>query len=205
MVIHSYSSVYLPFLSENIGLMVEYVDRIGINVNIFWSTFVNSNASRQIEKGNPKYLNMSFCDLLLDIYDGKVEGRDFVANSNCYYWAGWVLTQLQYYTGYSFNKINKYLSLDTVINLYSKFHEADINKFIDTAMEYFKKEDESNLKKIRKARGLSQRKLSELSMVHIRSIQMYEQRNNDINKAQGETLYRLARVLGCNIEDLLEL
>lgn len=40
--------------------------------------------------------------------------------------------------------------------------------------------------------------------MELRSIQMYEQRRNDINKAQVETLYKLARVLGCNIEDLLE-
>lgn len=37
-----------------------------------------------------------------------------------------------------------------------------------------------------------------------RSIQMYEQRRNDINKAQAETLYKLSRILGCNIEDSLE-
>lgn len=38
----------------------------------------------------------------------------------------------------------------------------------------------------------------------IRSIQMYEQRNNDINKAQVDILFRLSKTLGCKIEDLLE-
>ena len=38
----------------------------------------------------------------------------------------------------------------------------------------------------------------------LRSIQMYEQRNNDIDKAQGHTLYKLSLALGCEIEDLLE-
>jgi DNA-binding Xre family transcriptional regulator len=33
---------------------------------------------------------------------------------------------------------------------------------------------------------------------------MYEQRNKDINKASAETLYRISKVLGCTIEDLLE-
>ena len=33
---------------------------------------------------------------------------------------------------------------------------------------------------------------------------MYEQKVNDIDKAQGHTLYKISRVLGCNIEDLLE-
>ena len=40
--------------------------------------------------------------------------------------------------------------------------------------------------------------------VSLRSIQMYEQRNKDINKASVETLYRLSKVFGCSIEDLME-
>ena len=40
--------------------------------------------------------------------------------------------------------------------------------------------------------------------VSLRSIQMYEQKVNDIDKAQARTLYKLSRVLGCSIEDLLE-
>ena len=42
------------------------------------------------------------------------------------------------------------------------------------------------------------------SGVSLRSIQMYEQRNKDINKASAETLYRLSKVFGCSMEDLLE-
>ena len=33
---------------------------------------------------------------------------------------------------------------------------------------------------------------------------MNEPRNKDINKASAETLYRIAKVLGCSIENLLE-
>jgi DNA-binding Xre family transcriptional regulator len=33
---------------------------------------------------------------------------------------------------------------------------------------------------------------------------MYEQKNKDINKAQAMTLAKIARVLGCDVEDLLE-
>ena len=36
------------------------------------------------------------------------------------------------------------------------------------------------------------------------SIQMYEQRNKNINKANADTLYRLALALGCSMEDLIE-
>lgn len=33
---------------------------------------------------------------------------------------------------------------------------------------------------------------------------MYEQRNKDINKASAETLYKISKVLGCTMEDLIE-
>lgn len=63
---------------------------------------------------------------------------------------------------------------------------------------------ETNLKRIRTAKGYSQKQLAELSGVSLRSIQMYEQRQKDINKAQSDSLFRLAKALGCTMEDLLE-
>ena len=65
-------------------------------------------------------------------------------------------------------------------------------------------EGDSNLKRIRENRGLSQAELAEQSGVNLRNIQMYEQRVNSIDKAQANILYKLSRVLGCNVEDLLE-
>lgn len=62
----------------------------------------------------------------------------------------------------------------------------------------------SNLKKIREAVGLSQSKLSDKSGVNVRMIQYYEQGAKDINKAQVETVNKLAKTLGVNIEDLIE-
>ena len=89
--------------------------------------------------------------------------------------------------------------------MYYTLHEADITKFVDIAdgkmREHFK---ETNLKRIRSAYGCSQSELSRRSGVNLRSIQMYEQRNKDINKASAEALYRISRVLGCTIENLLE-
>lgn len=62
----------------------------------------------------------------------------------------------------------------------------------------------SNLKQIRFKRGLIQTELAELSGVNLRVIQYYEQGYKDINKAQAITLYKIAQVLQCSIEDLLE-
>ena len=62
----------------------------------------------------------------------------------------------------------------------------------------------SNLKRIREDKNVTQAKLAEESGVSLRMIQYYEQGVKDINKAQGLTLYDIAKALGCSIEDLLE-
>ena len=89
--------------------------------------------------------------------------------------------------------------------MYYTLHEADITKFADIVdariKEFF---PDTNLKRIRTAYGCTQAELARRSGVSLRSIQMYEQRNKDINKANAETLYRIAKVLGCTIEDLIE-
>ena len=63
---------------------------------------------------------------------------------------------------------------------------------------------ETNLKRIRVVYGCTQSELAEKADVSLRSIQMYEQRNKDINKASVDTVYRLAKALGCTTEDLME-
>ena len=63
---------------------------------------------------------------------------------------------------------------------------------------------QTNLARIRNISGLTQIRLSKLSDVPLRTIQMYEQRNKDINKAQSITLLKLSRALGCEVENLME-
>ena len=97
------------------------------------------------------------------------------------------------------------MPIQEVLDMYGIMHEADIRKFIDLATSIIKKrKTQINLKTLRLASGLTQRELSLRANVDLRSIQMYEQGRNDINKAQGETLHNLAKALGCRIEDLLE-
>lgn len=62
----------------------------------------------------------------------------------------------------------------------------------------------SNLKETRLAKNLTREKLGELSGVSYRMIEKYEQGIRDINKAQAETLYKIAQALECTVEDLLE-
>ena len=62
----------------------------------------------------------------------------------------------------------------------------------------------TRLKRRRELCGLTQEELAGRSGVSLCPIQMYEQRVNDIDKAQAQTIYKLSRVIGCSMEDLLE-
>ena len=89
--------------------------------------------------------------------------------------------------------------------MYETMHEADIMKFVAVMDEKLKAfYQDTNLKRMRKNAGYSQRQLAEETGVPIRQIQLFEQRRRDINKTQLETVFKLSRALGCRMEDLVE-
>ena len=63
----------------------------------------------------------------------------------------------------------------------------------------------NNLKMIRESRGLTQKALAERAGVNVRMVQHYEQGFHDINRAEGMTLYKLAKALDCQMEELLQI
>ena len=67
-----------------------------------------------------------------------------------------------------------------------------------------RKATSTKLQTVRKASGMSQRELSEKSGISLRSIQQYEQKAKDINKAAVDSILALANALGCKVEDLIE-
>lgn len=217
MAIQSYNKMYVDDVASNVGTMFEYAIACGFDAYVFWSRFVSSIVAEQIEKGNPKYLTgysgRDYVDIVINTASvkknkktiGKLYTGNILINKDEFYWAGWALAQYQHKKGLSFYNINKHFNIKVVLGLYHTLHEADITKFYDVADTYVKQtKQETNLKTIRTASGLSQSELSKESGVELRSIQMYEQRRNDINKAQVETLLKLSKVLGCEIKDLLE-
>ena len=120
----------------------------------------------------------------------------------------WVVGTVAYYQWYSDRKFSdafKVLSFNDLQQMYYTLHEADISKFVDIVDVCMKERfPETNLKRIRSRYGYTRTELVQQSGVSLRSIQMYEQRNKNINKASADTLYCIAKVLGCKIEDLIE-
>lgn len=61
----------------------------------------------------------------------------------------------------------------------------------------------SRLKYMRENKGLTQQELADNSGVSLRSIQMFEQGNRDINKAQVVTVLQLAEALECDVYEII--
>lgn len=210
--IHAYSELYLNDAQKTLGTMFDYaVYDCEYNIDWFADLFVKSGYAIQFGRGNPAIISgMSGVELANRVIEYAYNNPIYIPATQPIdrtpeYWAGWALADYQWYSCYSFYHIFNRIKMSEITDMYGIYHEMDIFQFretMDSLMDiHFK---ETNLKKIRTANGLSQRELSELSGVSLRSIQMYEQRKNNIDKAEGQTLYKLSIALGCQIEDLLE-
>lgn len=212
MMIRAYSEFYLDDAKQNLAEFFDYaINTCRVDANLFSRLFVQSGYSDKFERGNPAIVaGMSGIELAKKVItyaypNWQYPERTFSEDRSNVYWAGWALAEYQWVTCKRFKDIFSRVSLNEIISMYSVYHEMDIEHFIeDMDKKYNSIEQETHLKTIRENRGISQMELAKLSGVKLRSIQMYEQKVNDIDRAQVGTVYKLSRVLGCTIEDLLE-
>lgn len=210
--IHAYQEIYLSKSQQVLGDAFDYaINFCHIPSDDFIKLFLVSSISKKIEEGDVNYiLGKSGIDIVLEIVKettGKViEAKSIESiNRSKEYWIGWAIGYYQWYSDRKFFEIFQAVSFNDLENMYYTLHEADISKFVEIINQRIKDVfPETKLKHFRLISGCSQLELSKKSGVSLRSIQMYEQRNKDINKASVETLYRLSKVFGCSIEDLME-
>lgn len=89
--------------------------------------------------------------------------------------------------------------------MYPTLHEASEDKFVDTVNSIIlRKKAPSRLQQQRKKCGYSQKELAEKSGVNLRTLQQYELKTKDINKASVQSVLALVSVLGCDAEDIIE-
>jgi DNA-binding transcriptional regulator YiaG len=201
---------------NNLGDMFDYAaEDCGCDPEEFFGYFIISGVAGAFERGNPKYVaGLSGPELASEvIYRTQGTRPDTppskTADKSPEYWAGWSLAYYQWYTGLRFSDMRKNgLTMTRVLSLYPTLHEADISKFAAVANRIIEENGANgvcNIRRIRKSGGMTQKQLAERSGAALRMIQLYEQRRQDINKARVGTLVRIARVLGCDTEDLLEI
>ena len=212
MTTRAYQETYLSKAQAALGDAFDYaINTCRISGADFIKLFTASSVSRRMENGEPAYLaGKSGIEIAADVLlesTGKqleAEPQEHFGRSR-EYWIGWAVCYYQWFSARSYGDIFKVLSYEDLSNMYYTLHEADISKFVDIAdeknREHFK---DTNLKRIRSSYGCTQAELAKRSGVTLRLIQMYEQRNKDINKASADALYRISRVFGCSMESLLE-
>jgi len=210
--IHAYPEIYLHRAQSALGEAFDYAVNIcGINGSDFVSMFLVSSVSKRMQNGEPAIIaGKSGVEIAMDIMLEMSGTRIFAepvysVGRSAEYWIGWAIAYYQWHSCRNYSEIFRMVSFSELEFLYPTLHEADISKFTDVLDSYFlRNAPETNLKRVRGNSRCSQSELAIRSGVSLRSIQMYEQRNKDINKASAGTLFRLARTLGCTVEDLLE-
>jgi len=208
----AYNEEYLKDSMENLGEAFDYaVNVCSISPDDFWNLFVVTGYSDQFGKGNPRIIcGISGTELVMEILKKAGLFTAFAKPQTEYdcspeYWCGWILAYYQWKTGRSFRNIHQYISAEDIIKLYWPLHEASEDKFVDTVNKIIRnKYTAAQLQLQRKKCGYSQKELAEKSGVNLRTLQQYELKTKDINKASVQSVLALASALECSIDELLE-
>ena len=209
---NAYPETLLPNARALLADAADYaVVDLDMDIDVFFSFFSASAYARRIERGDRStILGISGIELVQNVLSDKTGRQDFKPARESLqrtkaYWTGWILAFYQWTSNQTFRDILQALPASTIEQMYRVYHEAPEERFAATADEIIREKfPETRLKRIRSAYGCSQSRLAEMSGVGIRSIQLYEQRKKDINKAEVGSVLRLARALGCEIEDIME-
>lgn len=184
------------------------INHYHLSPNKAYKLLLISKYSKLIEKGNPSIIyGKSGYELFYDISKEinssyQITKPKFLEKTETY-WAGWIVGYLQWATARSFDNIFELLPLEKIISMYHPYHEMDERHFVEDVLEkYFL--PKSNLFRIRKRNKLTQKELANRASVSVRTIQMIEQRHNDINQVKAINLFNISRELNCQMEDLLE-
>ena len=208
----AYRETYLNKTQSVLGEAFDYaVNGCNIRGEDFVKLFTASSVAKKMENGEPKFIAgksgiEAVRDIVFETMNKEPDNEPQLRyDRSKEYWIGWAVAFYQWYSSRKYSDIFKAVPYKDLEKMYYTLHEADISKFAETVesriKEFF---PDTSLKQLRTAYGCSQSELASLSGVSLRSIQMYEQRKKDINKASVDTVLKLANALGCTVEELIE-
>lgn len=208
----AYSELYLDDAMCNLGEYLDYmVVDLDYDIDTAYNMLANSEIGHSFECGNPSVVaGISGVEMARKVIHEiknywEEEKSSQTIDRRPEYWTGWILAYYQWENNVSLSYLPMHdIKCSDILEMYSALHEADISKSILTIDSLISQnKPESMLKRLRKYAGLTQSELSEKSGVSLRMIQLYEQGQNEISKAQAMTVIKLADALGCNVEDLM--
>ena len=209
---HAYDKLYLEKARAALARMLDFaVYDLHQDLTSFFDLFISSGVAQLFEQGDIHILvGKSGVELAYEVLDRSGLAYERVTpkysmDRSEEYWTGWALAYYQWETAQPFAEIVQYIPIREIQAMYNPYHEMDIRQFCDAMNERLRKaKPETNLKLLRQQNGLSQKELAEISGVPLRTLQQYEQRQKNINKAQAEYLDMLSNALNCSIEQLIE-
>ena len=208
----AYSEVYVNEAKRHLGTATDYLVNVcGFPADGVGRIYAESPTVARFGRGDPGIVaGMSGIELGQRLFRETRAGEDAPPpvrddGKSPQYWSGWALAHFQWHWCKIFRWIFARTTMSDVVAKYRVYHEMDISRFLEDFMrEIAAVEVEPNLRRLRRAAGLSQTGLARAAGVNVRNIQLYEQRVQDINKASASALAAIARTLSCSIEDLME-
>ena len=208
---NAYSSLYLETAQKTLGGMLHYaVYDLKWSIDDFFRAFINSGIAYRFGIGEPKYtVGMSGPEVAMDVVY-RVTGEypdilpSYYFDRTPEYWAGWAVAYYEWARDIPFDKIEEYVGINKIVEMYHPYHEADISKLVDIMDERIESmRKESTLKRLRKYANLTQKALAERSGVSVRMIEQYEQGTKELSRASAFTVRQLSKALNCRMEDLM--
>ena len=201
--VKAYDNFYLSFIQRKMGEMFEVaVFHEKLSLEAFCELFLKSKVCHYFEIADHEYvLGRSSLELLADILNKDPEEIMLNAFATPEYWSGYALAYVQWFFNKPFSYVLEHLEINCLYNMYFPYHEMDLQHLVDAVKS--KMDLVNKLTDYRKSKGYTQKDLSIVSGVPLRTIRGYEQGTLSIEKAQADTLYAISKVLGCTIEDLI--
>jgi len=208
---NAYDESYLERAQITLGSMLDYaVHDLQMDLGAFYMLFLTTGLADRFADGCAACtVGNSGAELALKVLEKAglpwepTEPRYREGRSK-EFWTGWALAYYQWSESESFKRIQEFMPVDQIRDMYEPYHEMDLRQFADTLKArknaYGSK---TALARLRRYAELSQSMLAEKSGVPVRTIQQYEQRQKHIEKAGADQLARLSRALCCSAEVLI--
>lgn len=209
---YAYDKLYLEDAQMALAAMLDYaVYSLKYELSFFFNMFLESRISKKFSYADAATIAGKSGAELARMVIEEITGKEcsipyettFIKSPE--YWTGWALAYYQWNSGDDFIRIDTDIHIDDICSMYTKYHETDIGHFVERMNEIrMQKRCMSYLKKIRQNAGFSQSELSKMTDIPLKTIQQYEQRQKNINKASAEYVIRLSKALNCSPQMLLE-
>lgn len=201
--VYAYEEKYLTTIAEIVGDIFRKAACIeDFKIDRFAQEFAKSEVAYAIEYGDLDYLmSEEIEDDIASLICNELSMKDCKDINSREYWVGYILVFIQRAVRRSFKEIFALYLCSRLLKDYDTYGDMDPIEMVKKIKQYISMGNK--LKQFREKKKMTQQELSNTSNVTVKNIKAYEDGTVDISKAQGDTLFRLSRALGCTIEELL--